>query len=221
MATRKIIRARRPEDKAERRERLLATARAMLAEGHDLRTLTLSALARRAAMTKSNVYRYFETREAVLLELLRQEWTAWLAELAGPWPAAEGSADALDAAVGHLARTLAARRLLCLLASALPTVVEQNLGDEAIAAFKRESLALFETLAAALVARAPQLSPPAATQLVHDAVAVLVGLYPLAHPAEAAARAMRAPELRCFARDFAEDVERFLRALARDLARGA
>jgi len=66
-------RARQPEQREERRAHLLTTARAMLEGGVDLRALTLNALAREAGMAKSNVYRYFETREALLLELLWAE----------------------------------------------------------------------------------------------------------------------------------------------------
>lgn len=210
-------RARQPEQKEARRARLLETARAMLDEGVALRELSLNALARRASMTKSNVYRYFESREAVLLTLLVDEWTAWFDALRATWRPPPAGRDPLDHAVRLLARSLARSPRLCTLTAALPSVLEQNLGEEAILAFKRRSYEFFDEVAAHLCARAPGLSRAAATQLLHDGVAVIVGLHPLCFPAEAAARAQQAPELRGFARRFDRDLERFLGALARDL----
>jgi AcrR family transcriptional regulator len=43
--------------------------------------ITLNELSRRVGLAKSNVLRYFESREAVLLELLDSAWQEWLAQL--------------------------------------------------------------------------------------------------------------------------------------------
>ena len=70
-------RARSPEQKAERTEQILSAAEAMLAEGQDSSALSLNVLAKRAGMAKSNIYRYFESREAVLLALLEDRTARW------------------------------------------------------------------------------------------------------------------------------------------------
>ena len=62
-------------------------------------------------MTKSNVYRYFESREAVRLALLVEEWTTWLGALRAEEPASTQVDDLMRA----LARSLVARPRLCLL----------------------------------------------------------------------------------------------------------
>jgi AcrR family transcriptional regulator len=212
-----FVRARRPEQKEERRARLLATAREMLDEGVSLRELSLNELARRAAMTKSNVYRYFESREAVLLALLEEEWQAWFEGMAGTWRRPAAGKDPLEQAARHLARTLARRPLLCLLTSALPSVLEQNLSEEAVREFKGRSLEFLREAAAFLAERVPGLPREAALRLLHDGVLILVGLYPLAHPAPAVACVLEAPEMRELRHDMDRDLERILLALARDL----
>lgn len=214
-----FTRARQPEQKEERRAHLLGTARAMLAEGASLGDVSLSELARRAAMTKSNVYRYFESREAVLLALLVEEWEAWFAALAR-WrgPRAVDADAAVEQLARHLARTLAARPRLCLLTSALPQVLEQNLSEAAIREFKLRSLAHFDEVAALLSERAPRLSRAAAVTLMHDAVVAITGLYPATHPSPAAARALDDPALCALRRDFGRELERFVCALAADAA---
>ncbi len=52
----------------------------MLAE-MPVNELTLNELSRRVGLAKSNVLRYFESREAVLLELLDQAFSSWVEEV--------------------------------------------------------------------------------------------------------------------------------------------
>jgi AcrR family transcriptional regulator len=213
-----FLRARRPDQKESRRAHLLATARAMLEAGTPLQELGLNELARRAEMTKSNVYRYFESREHVLLGLLREEWTAWFETLTTSWRAPAGKTPPLRHLARHLARTLAARPLLCELASALPGVLERNLSEGAIGEFKQLWLGFLTAVAAFVSARVPELTPPLAARLMYDGAALVTGLWPHANPAPAVARAIAAtPELGVFQRDFAADLARFLYAIAADL----
>jgi AcrR family transcriptional regulator len=65
---RKFTRARRPEEKEVRRQQILTAARTLLAE-RGVSELSLNELARRSRVSKPNVYRYFESREDVLLQL--------------------------------------------------------------------------------------------------------------------------------------------------------
>ena len=80
-------RARNEEQRAARRETILLTASAMLEE-MPLSELSLNELSRRVGLAKSNVLRYFDSREAVLLELLDAAWGEWLVELGDELPSA-------------------------------------------------------------------------------------------------------------------------------------
>src|SRR3984957_2847590 len=73
-------RARSEEQREARRRAILDAAVAMLAE-MPVAEVTLNELSRRAGLAKSNVLRYFESREAVLLELLDSAWQDWLVQL--------------------------------------------------------------------------------------------------------------------------------------------
>jgi AcrR family transcriptional regulator len=64
-----------------RRRAILAAAAGMLAE-MPVADVSLTELSRRVGLAKSNVLRYFDSREAVLLELLDDAWRDWLAGLA-------------------------------------------------------------------------------------------------------------------------------------------
>lgn len=225
-----FVRARKPEQKEERRAHLLSTARALVEGTGGVDGLGLNELARQAGMTKSNVYRYFESREAVLLALLEAEYEAWLRELRASLPAPRAVASrprpprvgreapraasrSVDVLARNLARSLVARPVLVVLTSALPTVLEKNLSEEAIVAFKLRSAAFFDEVALVLE---PYVPVAIGVPLMHDVVAALGGLYPYACPTEAVRRALARPELCAMARDLEADLERFVRALAND-----
>jgi AcrR family transcriptional regulator len=207
-------RARQPAQKELRRAHLLATARSELGAGVSLRALSLSELARQAGMAKANVYTYFESREALLLALLWDEWQQWFARLEAAPPRRGRRPETLDDVADALARSLVAAPLLCELTAALPTVLEQNLSEDAIRKFKLDAVALFGAVAAHLAARSPLLPARAYAELIHDAAHAIIGLHPSTHPAPAAARALADPALRFFRRDFATELQRFVRALA-------
>ena len=75
-------RARSEEQREIRRQAILDTAAAMLDE-MPVAEVSLNELSRRVGLAKSNVLRYFESREAVLLELLDGVLREWLAEAGG------------------------------------------------------------------------------------------------------------------------------------------
>src|SRR3954451_9868785 len=74
-------RARSDEQRAARSQAILDAAAAMLDE-MPVADVTLNELSRRVGLAKSNVLRYFESREAVLLELLDRALREWLGEVA-------------------------------------------------------------------------------------------------------------------------------------------
>src|SRR6202451_4812423 len=84
-------RARSEEQREARRRAILGAATAMLAE-MPVAEVTLNELSRRVGLAKSNVLRYFESREAVLLELLDSAWQEWLTALEAGLDGAGGAA---------------------------------------------------------------------------------------------------------------------------------
>src|SRR5690349_17282353 len=98
-------RARSPEQREARRQAILDAAAAMLAES-PVAEISLRELSKRVGLAKSNVLRYFETREEVFLELLDREIRGWLAAL--PQGPGADDGDPVDRAAGLLADSLAA-----------------------------------------------------------------------------------------------------------------
>jgi AcrR family transcriptional regulator len=181
-------RARRPEQVAERRDAILAAARRSL-DGTPVADVTLTALAAEAGLAKSNVLRYFDSREAVLLDVLTVEWEAWAdaveARLGALRVTGRGAWARERAVCRVLADELLARPLLCELMCAMASVLEHNVGAESALAFKTRSAEFSERVATLLIAALPGLGARGAAEITGASVALVAGLWSYAHPTEA------------------------------------
>src|SRR5438270_10849848 len=137
-------RARSEEQRTQRRQVILDTAATMLAEV-PVAQVSLNELSRRVGLAKSNVLRYFESREAVLLELLDAASREWLAQLDDALSAAVDTGAAVSERGDQLAATLAtsltARPVLCDLISTQAAVLEHNVSPQVAAQYKRAAIA--------------------------------------------------------------------------------
>jgi AcrR family transcriptional regulator len=201
-------RARSEEQRAVRSQAILDTAAAMLAE-MPVAELSLNELSRRVGLAKSNVLRYFESREAVLLELLHsasQDWIGTLkAELARTIDPAASVRDRSEQLAGVFAGSLRSHPLLCDLISAQAAVLERNVSTEAVLKFKHESHSDLAALIGLLLEYLPELGPADAERFTVHTVILLGALWNYAHPNEALACAYDAePELADMRVDFTE-----------------
>jgi AcrR family transcriptional regulator len=212
-------RARKPDERAHR-ERAILQAAAALFDADGLNGVTLNAVARRAGLAKSNLYRYFESREAILLALLGQDQVACVASFEVALARHPGPLDA-RAVARAFAQTFVAAPRFCVLQTALSTVLEHNISPEAIAAYKLGVLRLGVRLANALRAALPSLPAHAVAPFIRYLHAVIAGLYPLANPSPATAKALHDPQLAVLRCDFAEDMEAMLTPLLAALCVGA
>ncbi len=179
-------RARRPEQVEARRAAILAAARAAL-PGRSVRAVTLRDLAEGAGVAKSHVLRYFDSREAVLLELLIEDWAGWLDEVAARIEAG-GGADRARWLAGLLAATLTARPVLCDLFAAMSGELEANVSLDTARAFKRRAYG-YNTRLAELLGVAAPLPEAAGIAVARALVATVAGLWPFANPNEIVATA--------------------------------
>lgn len=142
-------RARSEEQREVRRRAILDAAAAMLDE-MPVAEVSLNELSRRVGLAKSNVLRYFESREAVLLDLLDDFLRNWLAdlpdELAAGIDPRGSAAERADQLADVLSRSLAARTVLCDLFGAQGGVLEHNVSFEVAMRHKRAALDSLGTL---------------------------------------------------------------------------
>jgi len=153
-------RARNEEQREIRRRAILDTAAAMLDE-MPVAELSLNELSRRVGLAKSNVLRYFESREAVLLELLDDFLESWLAALSDELAAGVDANEAPEVRAGQLAeimsQSLAGRVVLCDLFGAQGGVLEHNVSVEVVKRHKRSSLTRLATMSELMRRHLPEL----------------------------------------------------------------
>jgi AcrR family transcriptional regulator len=182
-------RARRPEQKLERRDAILGAARE-LALRDGVRAVSLADIAARVGIHKSALLRYFETREQIFLELTAQAWREWAAGLhaeldqAAPGDPAVGSA-ALVADV--FARSFDDRPLLCDLIAHTALNLERNVSPEAVRRYKLTSLGTIDEASALVRQVLPALSPAECKEFVSVLASLAGSLWQIANPVPALA----------------------------------
>jgi AcrR family transcriptional regulator len=219
-------RARKPEQREMRRQAILDAAQELLAE-MPAADISLREIARRLGGSKSGIVRYYETREALFLELLQRARQQWLDELENrlpppgearePGEAGDDEDAVVRAITDEWAASLAERPVLCELWSMLAAVLERNVSPESIRSFKLGNREQLDCLARMIAKRIPRLGEAAAGELVNTSVVVIVGLWPFANPTEAVREAIDDPRLAASHVDFAQSLGRTLQVLSRGL----
>ena len=210
-------RARSEEQREARRRAILGAAAAMLAE-MPVAQVSLNELSRRVGLAKSNVLRYFESREAVLLELLDSAWQEWLVQLddtliaavdAGAPPAERG-----DQLAAELATSLASRPVLCDLISAQAAVLERNVSPQVAAEYKRAAFANVAVLSRLVRDCVRELGEHDAGRFAAATVMVASAVWPHAQPSAAMLAAYQAdPALASMRLDFTATLREVLEVL--------
>jgi AcrR family transcriptional regulator len=159
-------RARSTEQREIRRRAILDTATAMLDE-MPVAEISLNELSRRVGLAKSNVLRYFESREAVLFELLEQALANWLAqvreELAAGVDQDASARKRGDQVAAVLSASLAGQVALLDLVNAQTGVLEHNVSVEVVVRHKRSAIAAITTATDLIHRHVPELGDGART----------------------------------------------------------
>jgi AcrR family transcriptional regulator len=190
-------RARSDEQRALRRQTILDTAAAMLEET-PVADISLNELSRRVGLAKSNVLRYFDSREAVLLELLARSVQEWVAHLEAELPGAVRRRAGFDRRAAQLAAAVAdslvERPVLCDLMSTQSAVLEHNVSVEAVTRHKLAGLEQAEVLSRLMRAALPELGEDGAWKYLIAVWLMTAALWAHARPPQAVLEAYAADE---------------------------
>lgn len=206
-------RARKPEQKAIRRNAILKAARALFAE-LEYEEISLNAIAREAEISKPNIYRYFATREEIFLAIFEVEQNRFIDALFTRLrntrvqnPAERISRAWVDAALKH-------ETFLNLLPQ-LSTSMEKNASVEQLVQFKKQSHEGFTRVVELLMETDPRLSAEQWAHIIQCGIAMMAGLWPFANPAENVVQAFEHPEVKYAPWKFKSTMKQGLSALIR------
>lgn len=203
-------RARKPAEQQLRREAILAAA-AELFDAEGPQGAGLNAIAARAGFTKSNVYRYFESREEVLMSLFLSELESFVADF-------ESSvATIAEGDVGGLAQvstdSFLSHPRFCALVGILTSVLEQNVSVAKIVELKRAVTAQNTRIAGAVYSRLPEASLADCSWAVGMVAMLAGGMWQNMSPSAATSEVLAMPEFAYLKPVPARDLKRATAAL--------
>jgi len=206
-------RARKPEEQQLRREAILAAA-AELFDAEGPQGAGLNAIAAKAGFTKSNLYRYFESREDVLLSLFLDEIEKFVVEI-------ETRMAGLDGGIKKIARvsarTFEGHPRLGALISILSTVLEQNVSEETVVSLKRAMFGHVTRIGTAIHEQLPKAKLEDCIWVASMLGTVVAGMWPTANPGVVAANVLARPEFAHLKLSVERDLERVARALLKSI----
>ena len=208
------IRARSEEQKEERVSEIIA-ATARLYAKRPFEDISLALIAKEAKFTRSNLYKYFNTREEIFLALLGQDLRDYSRDLIKA--VHKDHAYSVKEFAAIWAKILARHERLLRLFSILYTSLERNSSLESLTAFKTTVKEAIEALSELLCGIFPTLTPDKAGEFIHLQGALAIGLYPMTHLSDVQRQAIRAAGFEGEAIDFdvhlRDAVEHLLRGL--------
>jgi len=171
---------------AARRSAILAAAREMLEE-KNVADISLRELADHVGLAKSNVLRYFDSREAIFLEVLDEEFVAWIGEtdarLGRPRTRKPGYANEIRVAT-VIAESLVEQQLLCALIGSMAGVLERNISHDFARDFKARAMANIDAMAHMVARHLPWLPAEFTAFFAEGALTLTAGMYPFSVPTE-------------------------------------
>src|SRR5262245_23087433 len=178
-------RARAPERKAEREEHILDAAEERV-QRQPYAEIQMTDLARRVGLVKGTLYLYFPTKEALFAAVMQRVFARFFADAAARIESQAASRAGLCQA---LCQALEAEPALRPLVAVLHGVLEHNLSDREVAAFKHflreEVLALGARIDARLRWRAGS-----GARLIVRLHVLVIGLHHVATPSPAVKRVL-------------------------------
>jgi len=209
-------RARQPHQKAQRRAIILQAAREML-EDKDLAAVSLNRLAERVGLAKSNVVRYFETREAILMQILQEDIEDWVNAQVPRLQRMRTTTNRVDRLVEILVTATVERPRLCMLGSVVAAILERNVKVETATAFKKTNRVHVGRLVSAMADAVPELSASRHGELIKLQGALVAGLWQHARPSDTMIQVLEDPDLQGTHIDFERALRRGTQLIAAGL----
>lgn len=208
MTMSQLIRARKSEDKAIRKEKILKVSRRLF-ENQGFDSITMDLIAKKADLAKGTLYLYFKTKEEVFLDLQKDELFQWMRILTHQFentPKNMSPKDFADLVVSFTENQDSFMRLLTL----LHPVLEANVSLPKAKQFKIELKNEMTLLSMAIASKIEGLTPQSAFTLVFRVYSMIIGLWQTANPTPEMSKLLNDPELQIFKIDFGTELKESL-----------
>jgi len=207
-------RARTDEQKEQRIDAILdATARLYATASFE--KITLAAIAREANFTRSNLYKYFRSKEEIFFEFLKHDVRIWRRDLVRQY--ADISACSVEAFADIWVKVLLRHKRLLRLVSVLYAHLEKKASHESLIGFKQMANDEFGQLTGVLRRFFPDLSGVQALIFLQQQLAVSIGLYTMTDLSATQRQVLEMPAFQHFQLDFADSLRLAVTCLLKGL----
>ncbi|MGD8404851.1 MAG: TetR family transcriptional regulator [Anaerolineales bacterium] len=166
----------RSDEQIEQRINEIVNATARLYKEYRFEDITFAMIAKEADFTRSNLYRYFQTKEDIFLELMKHDIAVWRADVLENFT--NGNMSPSEAAEIIVALILKHKRMVKLF-TILFTLLEPNSSLEALTAFKLKINQEIGTVAQFLSTVLPFHSLEDAAEFLTALSSLVIGSYPM------------------------------------------
>ena len=141
--------------------------------------LNFSAISELTDFTRPAIYKYFSTKEEILLQILTNDIYVWINELTSSFRLNKVYTTKDISVIW--AHSVATQKRMNELHSILFTILEQNASKEAVVRFKKALFDNADELAKLLIQLFPNAENAAITNFISIQYALAVGYYPMCH----------------------------------------
>lgn len=179
----------RSDEQIEQRINEIVDATARLYDENRFEDITFAMIAKEANFTRSNLYRYFQTKEDIFLELMKHDIVAWRKDILENFT--DGDPSFREAAEIFVEFILKHERMVKLF-TILFTLLEPNSSLEALTAFKQKLTEEIDMVAQFLSTALPFQSIEAAAEFLTAQSCLVIGAYPMLNLTSKQKKAMQA-----------------------------
>ena len=205
----------RSEEQRQYRISEIVNATARLYRKHSFEEISFTLIAKEAGFTRSNLYRYFSSKEEIFLAFLKQEIVALRRALVRNCQGRE--ALSVERFVSVWVETLSKRKRLLNLLSIMNSFLEKNVSEQCLVEFKRYANEELKALSTLLCQKFPALSSEKAGEFIELQLASAIGLYQITNLSEMQQRVLEYPEFRPMKVDFSGYLQKAIECLLHGL----
>jgi AcrR family transcriptional regulator len=207
-------RARQPAQIEQRKEAILRTA-LLLFQKNGLENVSLTDIAREVGLAKSNIYRYFESREHIYLVVLQRLAARFEQRLYPPLKKLKGKGNVAKVAE-IVTKAYIDSPQYGELITVVNSVLEKRLTPPLIINFRAVFLERRKRLAAVLASALPAISAEKMLPFTLHIFLHVPGLWTLCYPRADSEKLLNQPEHRHLKLDFRREMTLFLEAILKE-----
>jgi AcrR family transcriptional regulator len=216
MKKNKWIRARSDEQK-ELRINEIVSATGRLFKNYSYKDITFVQIAKEAGFTRSNLYKYFKSKEEIFLEFLKHDAKLWKKELFRSLD--KGKVYSIDEFVDTWVHSFNKNKRLIELISILYLHLEKEASYESLLNFKHSFTQHFGDIIEYLVGMIEGLSAEKVMEFINLQAIIAIGLYQMTDLSENQSKILEMPEYSHYKVDFNEQYIQSLKYILSGLLR--